>query len=339
VKAGLASVALAACAALALSHEAAAQRSGKEVVESTCARCHGTGEKGAPKIGDRKAWGKRSAQGLSSLTQSALKGLRNMPAHGGNPGLSDLELARAIAYMVTASGGKWTEPKSAAELRAERTGAQVVKEQCSKCHQDGKAGAPKIGDRSAWNPRLKDGLERAVQSAIRGHGGMPPRGERADLTDGEIRNAVVYMVNPGAPAKDAPKAAAPAKAPASSRTVDGMEVHLGLMRAEALRAYPEGSAERSMHGGVPSGAGYYHVNVSVLDAASKAPISDARVEIRVEQLGGRAETRTLERVAINNATSYGGYVRLSGNEPYSITVQVRKPGAERAAVAKFQPKL
>jgi len=199
LKAKFASVALAACAALAASHEAAAQRSGKDVVESTCVSCHGSGAKGAPKIGDRKAWRARSAQGLSSLTQSALKGIRNMPPHGGNPGLSDLELARGIAYMVNASGGKWTEPASAAELKAERSGAQVVKMQCAKCHQDGKGGAPKIGDRDAWSKRLSQGVDHAVQSAIKGHGGMPPRGNRADLTDGEVRAAILYMLNAKSP--------------------------------------------------------------------------------------------------------------------------------------------
>ena len=201
MKAKFASVALAACAALVASHEAAAQRSGKDVVESTCVSCHGSGAKGAPKIGDRRAWRTRSAQGLSSLTQSALKGIRNMPPHGGNPGLSDLELARGIAYMVNASGGKWTEPASAAELKAERSGAQVVKMQCAKCHQDGKGGAPKIGDRDAWSKRLSQGVDHAVQSAIKGHGGMPPRGNRADLTDGELRAAILYMFNPKGEAK------------------------------------------------------------------------------------------------------------------------------------------
>ena len=28
-------------------------------------------------------------------------------------------------------------------------------------------------------------------------GGMPPRGDRAELTDAEIRNAILYMYNPG----------------------------------------------------------------------------------------------------------------------------------------------
>lgn len=200
------SVALLAFLALSAPHDGAAQlRSGKEVVESTCINCHGSGAQRAPKIGDRKAWRPRAAQGLSSLTLSALKGIRAMPPHGGNPGLTDLELARAITYMVNASGGKWTEPASARELKAERTGAQVVKMQCSKCHQDGKGGAPKIGDRDAWSKRLSQGVDRAVNSAIHGHGGMPPRGDRADLTDGEVRAAILYMFNPKAPAKSAAK--------------------------------------------------------------------------------------------------------------------------------------
>lgn len=196
-----AAVALIAGAALAAPPDAAAQRSGKEVVETTCINCHGSGAQGAPKIGDRQAWAKRSAQGLSSLTQSALKGIRNMPAHGGNSGLTDLELARGVAYMVNASGGKWTEPKSAKDLAKERSGAQVVKAQCAKCHQDGKGGAPKIGDREAWSKRLSQGIDHAVHSAISGHGGMPPRGDKADLTDGEVRAAILYMFDPKAPPK------------------------------------------------------------------------------------------------------------------------------------------
>jgi cytochrome c5 len=197
----LAFAALAASAALVAPEEGAAQRSGKEVVEATCVKCHGTGAQGAPRIGDRQAWAKRSAQGLSSLTQSAIKGIRNMPSHGGNEALSDLELARGVAYMVNASGGKWTEPKSDKDLKAERSGAQVVKAQCAKCHQDGKGGAPKIGDKEAWSKRLNQGIDHAVHSAISGHGGMPPRGDKADLTDGEIRAAILYMFNPKAPAK------------------------------------------------------------------------------------------------------------------------------------------
>ena len=175
--------------------------SGKQVVESVCATCHAAGTKGAPKIGDSKAWGKRASQGLSSLTDHALKGIRSMPSHGGNPALSDHEIKSAVTYMVNQSGGKWAEPIDRKAPPAERTGEQVVKAQCIKCHQAGTGGAPKIGDRDAWIPRLKHGLDLTVQSAIKGHGGMPARGGLPDLTDREVRNAIIYMFRGSEPGK------------------------------------------------------------------------------------------------------------------------------------------
>ncbi|SPE30332.1 putative cytochrome c5 [Burkholderiales bacterium] len=167
--------------------------SGKEVVAATCSKCHAMGLNGAPKIGDEKAWANRAAQGLESLTQHALQGIRKMPPHGANFTLSDIEIQRAITYMVNQSGGHWTEPISKSALPAERTGEQVVKAQCHKCHEAGVGGAPKIGDRAAWAPRLSHGLDALVRSAINGHGGMPARGGMVNLTDSELRHAIVFM--------------------------------------------------------------------------------------------------------------------------------------------------
>jgi cytochrome c5 len=171
----------------------AAALSGKEVVDAVCAKCHASGANGAPKIGDAKAWRKRASQGLSGLTDHALKGIRGMPSHGGNQSLSDMEIKRAVTYMVNQSGGKWREPVDKSAPPAPRTGEQIVKAQCIKCHEAGKGGAPKIGDRDAWIPRLKNGLDNTVRSAINGHGGMPARGGMADLTDAEMRSAVIYL--------------------------------------------------------------------------------------------------------------------------------------------------
>jgi cytochrome c5 len=328
-------VAAAACISPQAASAQRGERSGKQVVESTCASCHGKGQNGAPRIGDREAWKTRAGQGLTSLTQHALKGIREMPAHGGNLALSDLEIARAVATMVNRSGGRWVEPASALDLAAERSGAQIVQAQCSKCHQEGVGGAPRIGDMAAWSPRLKDGLDGAVRAAIHGHGGMPPRGDRADLTDAEIRNAVIYMINPGAVAPKSAPAAARAAAP-RYKLAGGMEVHLGIVPAETLRLFPEGSTERTMNGGVPDGAGYYHLNVTLLDARTKAPVSDAKVEMRVTQVGLSGVTKTLEPIVVNNAPSYGNYFRMRWQSNYQITVRIRKPGAPVPAVANFE---
>lgn len=335
---GTAGAALLAAAILAVPLTGEAQsgaRGGKQVVEATCAACHAEGKNGAPKIGDREAWKSRAAQGLSGLTRHALDGIRGMPAHGGNLALSDLEIARAVATMVNRSGGRWVEPASALDLAGERSGAQIVEAQCAKCHREGVGGAPKIGDVAAWAPRLKDGLDSVVRKAIHGHGGMPPRGDRADLTDAEVRNAVVYMFNPGAAAPKSAPAEARAAAP-RYKIVGGMEVDLGMVPADTLRLFPEGSTERTMHGGVPEGAGYYHMNVSLRDAKTKVPIGDAKVRLRVAQLGLSEVAKELELITVNNAPSYGAYFRLHWKSRYRITAEIRRPGAKAAAVVKFE---
>ena len=317
----------------------AAERSGKDVVDAVCAGCHASGANGAPKIGDKKAWGKRAAQGLTSLTEHALKGMRAMPSHGGKLSLTDLEIGRAVAYMVNKSGGKWTEPASAKDMTAERSGAQVVKAQCAKCHDKGVGGAPKIGDRAAWTPRLKDGMENLVRSAIRGHGGMPARGGTADLTDNEIRAAVTYMFNPvGTSAKPVPKAEPAAAIDPGHKSIEGMEVYLGVLPAETMRARHAGSdAENKLYGGIPSGKGYFLVNVTLRDSSTKAEIKDAQIEARVANLLN-GETRKLEAATINNSVNYGNYFQVPGKDPYTVTLQIRKPGAARAIEARFDLK-
>jgi cytochrome c5 len=319
------------------------ERSGKDVVETVCAVCHKTGTHGAPKIGDREAWSKRASQGLTGLTQHALNGIREMPSHGGNPGLTDLEIGRAVTYMVNRSGGHWVEPLSAKNMAAERSGEQIVHARCANCHRNGVGGAPKIGDRDAWVPRLKQGLEYLVHSAIKGHGGMPPRGGVADLTDTEIRNAIIYMFNPvPAPASNSEEArnataaaeARGAMADSNHKTVGGTEIFLGLVPAENILAYPEQSAERTMHKGVPKGAGYYHLNVSLFDRASKTPIAGAQVEVQLERAGMTTGSIALEPMAVG-AGSYGNYFRVPGKGVYQIVVRMRSPGSSRTIEARF----
>jgi cytochrome c5 len=85
------------------------------------------------------------------------------------------------------------EPISRISPQAVRSGEEIVNAQCAKCHRTGVGGAPRIGDRDAWLPRLREGLDTLVQSAIKGHGGMPARGGMANLSDSEMRDAVIYL--------------------------------------------------------------------------------------------------------------------------------------------------
>ena len=76
-----------------------------------------------------------------------------------------------------------------------RRGEDIVKSTCAACHQAGVANAPKLGDRAAWAPFVKTGLNTMVATAIKGKGAMPPRGGDASLTDVEVTRAVVFMAN------------------------------------------------------------------------------------------------------------------------------------------------
>jgi cytochrome c5 len=91
----------------------AQENSGGDVYNATCSQCHGDGKDGAPIFGNRKQWGKLVREGLNELVPTALVGIRKMPARGGNPALSDGEVARAVIYMANAGGGRFPEPTPA----------------------------------------------------------------------------------------------------------------------------------------------------------------------------------------------------------------------------------
>jgi len=221
------------------------ERGGREVVETVCALCHRTGGNGAPKIGDRNAWAKLTSKGLTGLTVVALNGIRKMPPHGGNPDLTDTEIERAITYMVNQSGGRWIEPVSKLASAVQRNGGEVVQAYCAKCHQTGAEGAPRIGDRAAWIPRLKQGFEVLVGSAIKGHGPMPSRGDVANLTDSEIRTAIAYMINGGIATTARPSVARTAGPDGNRQINDGAEIYpriVGWLRSFWTRIW--GNSEK-----------------------------------------------------------------------------------------------
>ena len=76
-----------------------------------------------------------------------------------------------------------------------RSGEEVVKAVCATCHQTGVANAPKIGDKAAWGPRIKEGFNELVKDAIKGKGAMPPKGGNASLSDADVRSAIEFMVS------------------------------------------------------------------------------------------------------------------------------------------------
>ena len=80
---------------------------GESIYKSKCIACHSTGAAGAPKLGDKTAWGARIAQGHAVLLQHAIEGFKGdkgyMPPKGGYLSLSDEEISITVQYMVSQS--------------------------------------------------------------------------------------------------------------------------------------------------------------------------------------------------------------------------------------------
>lgn len=207
-----------------------AEKSGEEVFTAVCASCHTAGALGAPKFKNAGDWAPRIKQGYDTLLKHALEGIRQMPARGGNPDLSDTEVARAVAYMANAAGAKFKEPEAAAPAAGTAAGGAKIDlakgkttyaAVCVACHGVGVAGAPKFGDKAAWAPRVKTGFDALYQSALKGKNAMPAKGGKADLAETDLASAVAYMVKeaggtipasvPGAAAKPEKTSAAPAE--------------------------------------------------------------------------------------------------------------------------------
>src|SRR5690606_18388882 len=74
-------------------------QTGQQVFDTTCTACHTAGVAGAHKIGDTAAWAPFIKKGYEELVKNAIHGINAMPPKGGNPALSDFEVARAVVYM------------------------------------------------------------------------------------------------------------------------------------------------------------------------------------------------------------------------------------------------
>jgi cytochrome c5 len=79
-------------------------KNGEALFQQTCSACHGAGLAGAPKAGDKTAWGPRIAKGMPTLYDHALKGFQGgsgvMPAKGGRTEAPDDLVKQAVDYMV-----------------------------------------------------------------------------------------------------------------------------------------------------------------------------------------------------------------------------------------------
>src|SRR5437588_2980427 len=104
--------------------------------------------------------------------------------------------------------------------QAGMTGEQVYQEVCKTCHEAGLVGAPKLGDKAAWAPRIKRGINALYASAINGKDQMPPKGGNRNLANIDVQHGVVYMANRSGGSFSEPSAA-PAPPPTAAASAPG----------------------------------------------------------------------------------------------------------------------
>ncbi|UTP22000.1 c-type cytochrome [Burkholderia contaminans] len=172
----------------------------------------------------------------------------------GTDALSDEQVAARVAPLAK------VDVKDANAPRTYKTGEEVYKAVCVTCHGTGAAGAPKFGNKDDWAPRISQGFDTLLKTALAGKGAMPPRGGTSpdDVSDYEIARAIVYMANnDGAnfpePAAPAANAAQPASgAAAASGAADAASAQVAAARA-AIAAIPK-AGEAPAAAAAPAGA-------------------------------------------------------------------------------------
>ena len=208
-------------------------QTGEQVYQSVCKTCHETGLAGAPKIGDKAAWAARIRQGIDTLYASALKGKNTMPPKGGNPGLADVEVQRAVVYMTNLSGASFKEPAApaaptppatasaatpappAAAVAASASAAPAAagappldlasgtammqKDGCSACHAvDKRVVGPSYQEVAAKYKGEKDGLAKLTQKVKSGGSGVwgpVPMPPNAQIPDADMKALVSWILS------------------------------------------------------------------------------------------------------------------------------------------------
>ena len=144
--------------------------------------------------------------GVSRLVDSGPKGARNVEdplmqaeAHERIKPFGQVAVAGADNAAIAIAAPPAPAAETPAAAAAPTDGKSTYETVCSVCHGAGLAGAPKVGDKAAWAPRIAQGLETLDKHALEGFQGesgmMPAKGGRLDLSDELVKATVAHMVS------------------------------------------------------------------------------------------------------------------------------------------------
>jgi len=86
-------------------------------------------------------------------------------------------------------------PSAPVAAAGPRSAEDIVNGHCAACHGTGVAGAPKIGDSAAWEPRAAQGIDTLLAHATDGFKAMPAKGTCGDCSEDELKAAIEYMLS------------------------------------------------------------------------------------------------------------------------------------------------
>jgi cytochrome c5 len=95
--------------------------------------------------------------------------------------------------QITVIGATLLSVNSA--VQAFDAGASVYNSKCIICHGSGVVGAPKIGDKEAWAPRIATGMDAMLANVIKGKNAMPPKGTCTECSDSDLVDAIEFMIS------------------------------------------------------------------------------------------------------------------------------------------------
>lgn len=182
---------------LAPSEQQPTLKRGKQVYVNACIICHQNGMMSAPRIGNSPDWYARlNERGLTGLYRHTVNGYNSMPVKGACVTCSDNDLIAAVDYILNKSltRSQWHDVESGGTKKFPASGKDIYNENCSVCHNEGKLGAPKIGDKEAWQPLINQNFDVLVEHTINGER-HTKNGGCEQCTTGEIIDAIKYIVS------------------------------------------------------------------------------------------------------------------------------------------------
>ena len=111
--------------------------------------------------------------------------------YAGNTGRAAMQAAAADAAKAAAS---------AVAYGGTTDGKTIFDNLCTSCHTAGLIGAPKLGEKAEWAPRIAEGMAALFKHATDGYTGpdgnhMPAKGGNPALSEAQVQAAVTYMVD------------------------------------------------------------------------------------------------------------------------------------------------